>query len=39
MSDNVGIPEARQVRPRGQVMVLEPVPELGLMLRPLSRAY
>ena len=41
VSDNVDIPEAPQVRPRGLGLVLEPVPELGLglRLRPLCRAY
>ena len=35
VSDSVETPEAPQVLPRGPVMVLEPVPELG----PLSRVY
>ena len=40
VSNNVGIPEAPQIRPRGLVMVLEPGLKLGLglRLRPLSRA-
>ena len=29
MSGNFGIPEAPQILPRGLVMALEPVPELG----------